>query len=191
MTSYILSEEIDVRDYGFIYAGAQKNAGISGITIGIIRRDLLERLAHTSHVVPTLFKYETYVNEQSCYNTPPTFAWYVTLRMLEWVKEQGGPKTFAMQHARQSEWLYSLIDSSDFYQSAVSEPYRSKMNIAFRLPDAKLEPIFLDLAEQNDLLALKGHRSVGGLRASLYNAMPDEGVKSLVDFMKTFEKTHG
>ena len=188
MSSTILSREIDVSKYGVIYAGAQKNIGPSGLTIVIVREDLLGEVVKNQ---PKLFDYSTQANDDSMFNTPSTFPWYVAGRVFEWLKEQGGLSAMQKINKIKADTLYSVIDNSDFYSNPVSLRYRSWMNIPFLLADENLNSIFLEKSKDADLLALKGHRSVGGMRASIYNAMPQEGVDALVSFMINFEKDFG
>ena len=188
MSSTILSREIDVSKYGVIYAGAQKNIGPSGLTIVIVREDLLGEVVKNQ---PKLFDYSTQANDDSMFNTPSTFPWYVAGRVFEWLKEQGGLSAMQKINKTKADTLYSVIDNSDFYSNPVSLRYRSWMNIPFLLADENLNSIFLEKSKDADLLALKGHRSVGGMRASIYNAMPQEGVDALVSFMINFEKDFG
>ena len=188
MSSTILSREIDVSKYGVIYAGAQKNIGPSGLTIVIVREDLLGEVVKNQ---PKLFDYSTQANDDSMFNTPSTFPWYVAGRVFEWLKEQGGLSAMQKINKTKADTLYSVIDNSDFYSNPVSLRYRSWMNIPFLLADENLNSMFLEKSKDADLLALKGHRSVGGMRASIYNAMPQEGVDALVSFMINFEKDFG
>jgi len=188
MSSTILSREIDVSKYGVIYAGAQKNIGPSGLTIVIVRDDLI---GHAVNGQPKLFDYVTQVTNDSMFNTPATFPWYVAGRVFEWVKEKGGLSAMQTINKAKAESLYSAIDNSDFYSNPVSIKYRSWMNVPFLLADEKLNSKFLERSKDSGLLALKGHRSVGGMRASIYNAMPQEGVDALVSFMNDFEKDFG
>ena len=188
MSSTILSREIDVSKYGVIYAGAQKNIGPSGLTIVIVRDDLI---GHAVNGQPKLFDYATQANNDSMFNTPATFPWYVAGRVFEWVKEKGGLSAMQTINKAKAESLYSAIDNSDFYSNPVSMKYRSWMNVPFLLADEKLNSKFLERSKDSGLLALKGHRSVGGMRASIYNAMPQEGVDALVSFMNDFEKDFG
>ena len=188
MSSTILSREIDVSKYGVIYAGAQKNIGPSGLTIVIVREDLLGDVVKGQ---PKLFDYSTQANNDSMFNTPSTFPWYVAGRVFEWLKEQGGLSAMQKINKAKAETLYKAIDGSDFYSNPVSIQYRSWMNIPFLLADENLNSIFLERSKHAGLLALKGHKSVGGMRASIYNAMPQEGVDALIDFMKDFEKDFG
>jgi len=188
MSSTILSRPIDVSKFGVIYAGAQKNIGPSGLTIVIIRDDLIGDVVKSQ---PKLFNYLTYDQNDSMFNTPATFPWYAAGRVFEWIKEQGGLSAMKKINKAKAESLYSAIDSSDFYSNPVSIKYRSWMNVPFLLADVRLNSVFLERSKDADLLALKGHRSVGGMRASIYNAMPQEGVDALINFMNDFEKDFG
>ena len=188
MSSTILSREIDVSKYGVIYAGSQKNIGPSGLTIVIVREDLIGSVIDGQ---PKLFDYATQANNDSMFNTPATFPWYAAGRVFEWLKEQGGLSAMQKINKTKAETLYRAIDNSDFYSNPVSVKYRSWMNVPFLLADEKLNSLFLERSKDADLLALKGHRSVGGMRASIYNAMPQDGVDALVSFMKDFEKDFG
>ncbi len=188
MSSTILSRPIDVSKFGIIYAGAQKNIGPAGLTIVIIREDLI---GEAKDDVPAMFDYAIHAKSDSMYNTPPTYAWYLSGLVFEWIKEQGGLSAMAEINQRKAQKLYAAIDNSDFYQSPVPEAYRSWMNVPFTLANPDLDALFLEQAAENNLVTLKGHRSVGGMRASIYNAMPEEGVEALVSFMQDFEKTNG
>ncbi|MED1673897.1 3-phosphoserine/phosphohydroxythreonine transaminase [Pallidibacillus thermolactis] len=188
MSSNILSEQIDVSKFGIIYAGAQKNLGIAGLTIVIIREDLI---GHAPSDLPTMLNYSTYANNRSLYNTPPTFAIYMTKLVLEWLKEQGGVKQIEQQNREKASLLYNYIDESHMFFSNVKREDRSLMNIPFLTKSDELNEIFIKEAANVGLVTLKGHRSVGGMRASLYNAMPIEGVKALVQFMQEFENKNG
>ena len=188
MSSTILSRPIDVSKFGMIYAGAQKNIGPAGLTIVIIRDDLLGK---ASANVPTMFNYATHADNDSMYNTPPTYAWYMAGLVFEWIKEQGGLEAMGEVNKRKADKLYAAIDASDFYGSPVAINGRSWMNVPFTLADADLDAAFLAGASAKGLVTLKGHRSVGGMRASIYNAMPEEGVDALVAFMKEFEAANG
>ncbi len=188
MSSTILSREIDVSKYGVIYAGAQKNIGIAGLTIVIVREDLVGNVA--AHQ-PILFDYATQINNDSMYNTPSTYPWYVAGRVFEWLKEQGGLSVMAKINEHKAKTLYAAIDGSDFYSNPVVERYRSWMNVPFLLANEDLNGLFLEQAAERDLITLKGHRSVGGMRASIYNAMPQKGIDTLVGFMQDFEKENG
>lgn len=188
MSSTILSREIDVSKFGVIYAGAQKNIGPSGLTIVIVREDLIGEVVKNQ---PILFDYATQVNNDSMFNTPATFPWYAAGRVFEWIKVQGGLAKMGEVNQQKATRLYEAIDKSDFYSNPVTKKYRSWMNVPFLLADEKLNALFLEKSFDNGLLALKGHKSVGGMRASIYNAMPQSGVDALIDFMKTFEKENG
>lgn len=189
MSSMILSQPVDVNQFGIIYAGAQKNLGQAGIAVVIVRDDLIhEPLPNT----PTLYNYKIHADNKSFYNTPPTYAWYIAGLTLAWMKRQGGVKKFDEMNRRKAKKLYSLIDSyKDFYSNPIHPDSRSIMNVPFNLKSPELTDTFLDLANKAGLTNLKGHRLAGGVRASIYNAMPEEGVDSLIDFMKEFAKKHG
>lgn len=186
-SSDFLSRSIDIEKYGLIYAGAQKNVGPAGVTIVIIRNDFLEQ-AETENV-PTILKYQTHA--EKIFNTPPTFNVYMVNLVLQWIEEQGGLEYFEELNRKKASLIYDEIDKDDFYQGAVQKDSRSLMNVTFRLPSELLEEKFLSNAMVHDLKALKGHRSVGGIRASIYNAMPIEGVETLVQFMQEFRKENG
>ena len=188
MSSSILSTPIDVSKFGLIYAGAQKNIGISGLTVVIIRDDLLGNVFDRQ---PILFDYSTLVNSDSMYNTPSTFAWYTAAIVFEWLKDLGGVQFIGRQNEEKSQLLYNAIDRSDFYSNNVALKFRSRMNVPFFTPNPELDKLFFQEAQNENLLALKGHRSVGGIRASIYNAMNIEGVEALVSFMHDFEKSSG
>ena len=188
MSSTILSRPINVSDYGVIYAGAQKNIGPAGLTVVIVRDDLIgETIAGT----PAMFDYKTHADNDSMYNTPPTYGWYLAGLVFDWLKRNGGINAMAEINKRKADNLYAAIDGSDFYANPVEVQSRSWMNVPFTLADAELDSVFLAEAKENGMVTLKGHRSVGGMRASIYNAMPEEGVQALVDFMADFEKRHG
>jgi len=186
MSSSILSAPIDVSKYGLIYAGAQKNIGISGLTVVIVREDLLGEVVEQQ---PVLFDYSTQAKNNSMYNTPCTFAWYTAALVFEWLKELGGVETIHQQNEKKSQLLYSVIDSSDFYSNNVAKRFRSRMNVPFFTPSHELDKLFIQDASNQNLLALKGHRWAGGMRASIYNAMSIQGVEALVSFMRDFEKS--
>ncbi|MBL6956719.1 MAG: 3-phosphoserine/phosphohydroxythreonine transaminase [Chlorobium sp.] len=188
MSSTILSRPIDVSRFGLIYAGAQKNIGPSGLTIVILREDLI---GNPADGIPTMFDYATHANADSMYNTPPTYNWYIAGLVFEWIKDQGGLSSIAEVNQRKAAKLYTVIDNSGFYANPVAENARSWMNIPFTLADPGLDAEFLSGATKRGLLTLKGHRSVGGMRASIYNAMPEEGVDTLISYMQEFEKQHG
>lgn len=188
MSSTILSRPVDVSKYGVIYAGAQKNIGPAGLTIVIVRDDLVgEPLGGT----PAMFDYATHVKADSMYNTPPTYSWYMAGLVFEWIKEQGGLAAIGEINERKAGKLYAAIDGSDFYGNPVEKNGRSWMNVPFTLADSELDGAFLAGAAERGLVTLKGHRSVGGMRASIYNAMPEAGVDALVEYMKDFENKQG
>jgi phosphoserine aminotransferase len=188
MSSDILSRPIDVSRFGIIFAGAQKNMGPAGVTVVIIRDDLLER---TPDNVPTMLRYKTHADKGSMFNTPPCFAIYCVGRVMNWLKKQGGVEAMEKINQRKAALLYDAIDSTDFYRGHAQKESRSLMNISFNLPTPELEALFIQEAAQAGLDGLKGHRSIGGCRASIYNAIPEEGVAKLVDFMAAFAKKHG
>ncbi|MAD17606.1 MAG: phosphoserine transaminase [Alteromonadaceae bacterium] len=188
MSSNILSQPIDVSKFGVIYAGAQKNIGPSGLSVVIVRDDLLDK---ARSITPAIFDYTVIAKHDSMYNTPPTFAWYLAGLVFKWLKEQGGVAAMAERNKAKSDLLYSCIDELDFYSNNVAPEYRSRMNVTFHLKNAELDKQFLAEAENAGLKALKGHRIVGGMRASIYNAMPIEGVQTLVNFMQDFAKRNG
>ena len=184
MTSDLLSREIDVSDFGYIFAGAQKNIGPSGLTIGIVRKDLLEK---KKSVVPMLLDYKIYFENKSLYNTPPTFSIYIASLVFEWCIKKGGISALEKINEEKANMLYAYIDNSEYYRAPIHKNSRSTMNIVFLLGKPELEKKFNSEAEKEGLHGLAGHRDVGGLRASIYNAMPIEGVKKLIDFMKYFK----
>jgi phosphoserine aminotransferase len=187
-SSTILSRPLDVSQYGVIYAGAQKNLGPSGIVVTIVRKDLLGRARPD---VPGVLDWAAMAEADSMLNTPPTLAWYLVGLVLEWVEQQGGVAAMEERNRAKAELLYGAIDASGFYSNPVDVPARSWMNVPFLVPDAALEKPFVAAAAEAGLSGLAGHRSVGGMRASIYNAMPIEGVQALVDFMTDFEKQNG
>ncbi|QCI18853.1 3-phosphoserine/phosphohydroxythreonine transaminase [Buchnera aphidicola] len=187
-SSFILSRSIDVSKYGLIYAGAQKNIGPSGITIIIIRKDLI---GHASKLCPSIFDYNIIYKHDSMFNTPPTFAWYLAGLVFKWLKKQGGIKNIEQLNKKKSDLLYQFIDQSDFYINNIDKQNRSQMNVVFHLINSKLNEKFLQESKKFGLCALKGHYIVGGMRASIYNAMPVEGVEKLVKFMLFFENKYG
>lgn len=188
MSSTILSRPIDVSRFGVLYAGAQKNIAPAGITVVIVRKDLLSRQREN---VPTLLTYSVYSESGSMINTPPTFAWYVAGLVFKHLKEEGGLEAMAERNQRKAAKLYDAIDASSYYSNPVSREARSWMNVPFVLGDASADARFLQEADAAGLRNLKGHRSVGGMRASIYNAMPEEGVDRLIEFMSDFEQTNG
>jgi len=188
MSSNILSRPIDVNQFGIIYAGAQKNIGPAGLTVVIVREELVgQSMDHT----PRVIDYEVQIDADSMYNTPPTFAWYMAGLVFEWLIDQGGLTAIGERNQRKADKLYAVIDNSGFYANPVDPECRSRMNIPFTLVDSKLDDTFLSEASAIGLKALKGHRSVGGMRASIYNAMPEAGVDKLVKFMREFERKYG
>lgn len=189
MSSDILSKPYDLSKFAMIYAGAQKNLGPSGFAVVIIREDLLERSKEQE--IPSLLNYKILAENNSMFNTPPTFGIYICKLVLEWIKEQGGAAAMEKINNAKADLLYDYLDHSDFYKATVAAPFRSIMNIPFVSPSAELDALFVQEAQQAGLKQLKGHRTVGGMRASIYNAMPIEGVEALVSFMKNFEAKNG
>ena len=187
MSSNILSRKIDVSQYGLIYAGTQKNMGPAGVTVVIVRDDLV---GHAPKTVPWVFNYADQAKNQSMLNTPATYSWYLCGLVLKWLKEQGGVEGIEQRNIAKAAKLYQAIDQSALYSNPVEIASRSRMNVPFILADDSLDKPFLAAAEANGLFELKGHRSVGGMRASIYNAMPEAGVLALIDFMAEFERTH-
>ena len=188
MSSDILSRPIDVSQFGLIYAGAQKNIGPSGLVVVIVREDLLGK---ARSICPTMLDYKIAADNGSMYNTPATFSWYLSGLVFEWLKEQGGVEEMERRNRAKQELLYGAIDASEFYTNPIARNARSWMNVPFRLADEKLDKAFLAGAEARGLLNLKGHRSVGGMRASIYNAVGMDAVQALVAYMAEFEKEHG
>ena len=188
MSSDIMSRPVDVSKFGIIYAGAQKNMGPAGVTIVIIREDLLDRCPAN---VPAMLKYKTHADKGSMYNTPPTFAIYCVGLVMRWLKEQGGLAAMERRNEEKAALVYQAIDATDFYRGHAEKECRSLMNISFNLPTAELEAKFIKEAAAVGLDGLKGHRDVGGCRASIYNAFPLEGVQKLVEFMAEFAKKNG
>lgn len=188
MSSNILSCPVDVSQFGVIYAGAQKNIGPAGLTIVIVREDLI---GQTVAGTPIMFDYKVQADNESMYNTPPTYAWYLAGLVFQWLKAQGGLSAMAALNERKAAKLYAAIDASDFYHSPVDPAYRSLMNVPFTLTNPELDKAFVTQAGQAGLVSLKGHRSVGGMRASIYNAMPEAGVDALIDFMQDFAQRKG
>ena len=187
-SSNIFSRPMDFQRFGLIYAGAQKNLGPSGLTLVLIREDLLERSAAS---LPAMLSYKVQAENNSLYNTPPTFGIYLLGLTMQWLKSLGGLSGIAAINARKAATLYAEIDRSGFYRGTARHDSRSLMNVTFRLPNEELEKTFNKEATANGLDGLKGHRSVGGMRASIYNAFPEEGVQALVEFMREFERTRG
>jgi phosphoserine aminotransferase len=188
MSSNILSRPVDVSRFGLIYAGAQKNIGPAGITVVIVREDLLGR---ANSITPSVFDYTKQADNASMLNTPPTYNWYLLGLVLEWLKEQGGIAALEQINIRKSTKLYAAIDGSSLYSNPIDLACRSRMNVPFRIADTKLEERFLKDSVREGLINLEGHRSVGDFRASIYNAMPEEGVDVLIEFMREFERRYG
>jgi phosphoserine aminotransferase len=188
MSSTILSRVIDVNKFGLIYAGAQKNIGPAGLTIVVVRKDLLGK---SLPICPIMLDYKTAADNASMYNTPPTYSIYLAGLVFKWLKKQGGVEGMEVINRRKAGKLYGYIDSSGFYKNPVAKDARSLMNVPFVLPNESLDKPFLKEAEARRLLNLKGHRSVGGMRASIYNAVGEESVDALIDFMKDFAKRNG
>lgn len=188
MSSTLLSRPVDVSRYGLIYAGAQKNIGPAGLVVVIVRADLLgQPLAGA----PLMFDYKIHADNSSMYNTPPTYSWYLAGLVFQWLLHNGGLTAMAEINQRKAQALYQAIDESGFYKNPVNPGCRSWMNVPFNLPDPALDNLFLDAAKQASLVALQGHRSVGGMRASIYNAMPERGVQTLIEFMREFQRRYG
>ena len=186
MTSSLLSEPINVDDYGLIFAGAQKNIAPAGLTIVIVKANLLEALNDSP--IPTMLDYRTHIQNKSLYATPPAFNCYMAAKMFDWIKQQGGIEALYQTNLQKSAKLYQYIDESSLYQCKIAANSRSIVNVCFSLPTPELEAEFVQRAKENGLCALQGHRLVGGIRASLYNAMPMAGVDALIDFMQKFSK---
>jgi phosphoserine aminotransferase len=183
MSSHILSRQVDVSKYGVIFAGAQKNIGPAGLTLVIVREDLLE---HALPICPSAFHWKTVAEHDSMFNTPPTYSIYIAGLVFDWLKRQGGVAAMEQRNIEKARLLYEALDADDFYQNRVAKEYRSRMNVPFYLRDESLNEKFLAGAKARGLLQLKGHKSVGGMRASIYNAMPIEGVQALVDYLNEF-----
>jgi phosphoserine aminotransferase len=189
MSSDILSQPLDVSKFGLIYAGAQKNIGPSGMVVMLVREDLLARRPRP---LPKIFRYAEYAAADSMLNTPNTWGWHLAGLTFQWLKEQGGLAEMGRRNQAKADLLYAAIDGSNgYYSNPVDATARSRMNVIFNLHDAALDPVFVAEADQAGLLALKGHRALGGIRASIYNAVPIEGVRALCDFMAEFQRTHG
>lgn len=184
MSSCILSEPVDVSKYGMIYAGAQKNMGPAGLTVVIIREDLI---GNAMDITPTMFNYQTHADNGSMYNTPPTYGIYILGLVLDWVAQKGGLEAMAEYNAEKAAILYNFLDGSKLFKATVSGKDRSLMNVPFVTGNEELDAKFVSEAKKAGLINIKGHRSVGGMRASIYNAMPIDGVKALVEFMRKFE----
>ncbi|AKJ42620.1 3-phosphoserine/phosphohydroxythreonine transaminase [Pragia fontium] len=187
-SSTIMSRPIDVSRFGLIYAGAQKNIGPAGITVIIVREDLLGKARKET---PSILDYSVLDANDSMFNTPPTFAWYLSGLVFKWLKAQGGLTEMARRNEEKSSHLYNFIDNSDFYRNGIAIANRSWMNVPFQLADGELDKVFLEEANAAGLHALKGHRVLGGMRASIYNAMPLAGIQALTEFMADFERRHG
>jgi len=188
LSSSLMSRPVDVSQFGLIYAGAQKNIGPAGLTIVIVREDLVGNAPATT---PSMLDYKIHADNGSMYNTPPTYAIYMAGLVFQWLKRNGGLKQMEKINIAKANAIYDVLDASGFYRSPVAKDDRSRMNIPFTLADEGLDEPFLKAAKQRGLIQLKGHRSVGGMRASVYNAMPIEGVHTLVEFMRDFERKHG
>ncbi|WP_372986774.1 3-phosphoserine/phosphohydroxythreonine transaminase [Marinobacter sp.] len=188
MSSTMLSRPVDVSRYGLIYAGAQKNIGPSGLVVVIIRKDLLGKARKET---PTMMNYQVIADNGSMYNTPATYSWYLAGLVFKWLKAQGGVKAMGEINYRKAKKLYDFIDANDFYANPIEPRFRSWMNVPFTLADDALNDDFLKGADARGLLNLKGHRSVGGMRASIYNAMPEAGVDALIQYMTEFAKERG
>jgi len=188
LSSNIFSKPIDVAKYGLIYAGAQKNLGAAGVTMVIIRDDLVARSPES---LPAMLNYAVHAKGNSAYNTPPVFSVYILGLVVKWLAKQGGLDHMESQNQDKAKVLYDQLDSSEFFSGHAQAGHRSPMNVTFRLPNPDLETQFTTEATAQGLVELKGHRSVGGIRASIYNAFPKEGVEALVSFMKEFERTNG
>ncbi len=188
MSSDIMSRPFDISPFGLVFAGAQKNMGPAGVTVVIIRDDLLDRAPDN---LPTMFRYKTHADKGSMFNTPPCFGIYVVGLVAKWLRKQGGVEAIEKVNREKAGILYDMIDSTDFYRGHARKDSRSMMNVTFNLPTPELEARFIAEATEQGLDGLKGHRSIGGCRASIYNAFPEQGVIDLVDFMKEFEKKNG
>lgn len=188
MSSDLYCKRFDPNKFGMIYAGSQKNAGPAGVALVIIRKDLLERSPSN---IPTIFNYKAFAEKNSMLNTPNTYGIYIVNLVMKWIRDQGGVDAVEAVNRRKAGKLYDVLDSSDFFSPHAQKDSRSLMNITWRLPNPDLEAKFVAEALENDMSGLKGHRSVGGIRASIYNAMPEKGVETLIDFMKEFERRNG
>jgi phosphoserine aminotransferase len=187
-SSHFLSRPIDVSKFGLIYAGAQKNVGPAGLTLVVVREDLIGQAAKGT---PSVMDYKLQADAESMLNTPPTYSMYIAGLVFKWLKQQGGLAEMEKKNVAKSKLLYDYLDTTGFYANPVAKEDRSRMNIPFTLRDAKLDEAFLKGAKERGMVQLKGHRSVGGMRASIYNAMPIEGVQALVEYMREFEKKNG
>lgn len=187
-SSHFLSRPMDFDRVGMMYAGAQKNAGPAGVTVVVVRRELI---GHALPICPTAFDYANVAMERSRFNTPPTYAIYIAGLVFKWLLQQGGLASIERHNALKADALYAFFDKSSFYRVPVHPDFRSRMNVPFTLADASLDARFLAGAQERGLVQLKGHKSVGGMRASIYNAMPMEGVMALIDYLESFERSHG
>ncbi len=187
MSSNILSKPVDVSKFGIIFAGAQKNMGCAGLTVAIVREDLI---GHAKEFTPVMMDYAPLADKDSMYNTPPTYAIYILELVLEWIENMGGLEVLQKRNEEKAKLLYDYLDHSDFYTTTVRKEDRSLMNVTFRSPSAELDALFAKESAAAGMSNLKGHRAVGGMRASIYNAMPLEGVQTLIAFMKKFEAEH-
>jgi phosphoserine aminotransferase len=187
-SSHFLSRPLEISKFGLVYAGAQKNVGPAGLTIVIVREDLLGNAARGT---PSVMDYKLQAEADSMLNTPPTYSMYIAGLVFKWVKQQGGIREVEKRNIKKAALLYEFLDSSSFYRNPVAREDRSRMNVPFTLRDPSLDELFLKGAAERGMVQLKGHRSVGGMRASIYNAMPLEGVQRLVEYMKEFEAKHG
>jgi len=183
MSSNIMCRPIDVSRYAIIYAGAQKNIGPAGLSIMIVRDDMV---GHARSITPSLLDWATYAHNESMFNTPATYAWYLAGLVFEWIKDGGGVAEIAKINQRKAEKLYAYIDQSEFYSNSIKVSERSWMNVTFNLKNSELDTLFLEESVKAGLLSLKGHKAFGGMRASIYNAMPEEGVDALIEFLKQF-----
>ncbi len=188
MSSDIFSRPIDMKRFGVIYAGAQKNLGPAGVTLSIVRKDLLNKV---DRMIPTMLDYNTHIKKQSTFNTPPAFPIYVSMLTMRWLKENGGVAAMQAKNEEKAAILYKEIDDNPLFEGTAAKEDRSLMNVTFLLKDSDLESAFLDACAEANCVGVKGHRSVGGFRASIYNAMPKESVQVLVDVMKDFAKNFG
>ena len=188
MSSDILSKPLNISNFGLIYAGAQKNLGPAGVTLVIIRDELADKCPDN---IPTIFRYKTYIENNSLFNTVPTFPVYILCLVTRWMKNIGGLDEIEKINERKADKLYKAIDSSDFYVGTAVNEFRSTMNVTWRIKNEDLESLFINEASEQNLKTLKGHRSVGGIRASIYNAFPESGVDTLINFMKEFESNYG
>jgi phosphoserine aminotransferase len=188
MSSHILSRVIDVSKFGVIYAGAQKNAGTAGMTLVVVRDDLLDRALP---ITPSAFHWKEQAAAESMVNTPATWSIYIAGLVFEWLQRQGGIAAMERRNIEKAALLYDYLDATEFYSNSVRREDRSRMNVPFKLRDETLDETFLKGAKEAGMVQLKGHRAVGGMRASIYNAMPIEGVRALVAYMKDFERRHG